>query len=272
MTTILPTIRRIDSPRGGGRQYEISQPGQPTILLPSVTTILNVISKPALYQWYANQALENAKAAFIKALPYSDELEDYEEVVRNWPGYVERVIEEARHHPTQVRDNAADFGTRAHMAIDEMVKTGNLYYTDDDHKKGWRDPLDRTLDAFQAWQASANVQVELAEHMVYSLTHGYAGSMDALGWRDQTVIALDWKTSSGTYPEMAMQVAAYAKAYEEREQRTVNEAWVIRFSKTPPKEGESGFEAKQVRDINASFAAFMAAKGLYDGLKAEAWK
>ncbi len=37
----------------------------------------------------------------------------------------------------------------------------------------------------------------------------------SIAHHDGRMVALDWKTSNGIYPEYALQVAAYAKALEE---------------------------------------------------------
>jgi ATP-dependent exoDNAse (exonuclease V) beta subunit len=59
--------------------------------------------------------------------------------------------------------------------------------------------------------------------MVYSARHRYAGAIDALAYREGELVALDWKTSKGLYPEYALQVAAYAKAIEEMTRQQVTE-------------------------------------------------
>ena len=54
-----PRITRVDDRWGSGRYYDVEGVGS----LPSVTTVLNVISKPALVPCARNLALEPARAA-----------------------------------------------------------------------------------------------------------------------------------------------------------------------------------------------------------------
>ena len=100
--------------------------------------------------------------------------------------------------------------------------------------------------------------------MVFSAKYRYAGAMDAIAYRDGSLVALDWKTSNGIYPEYALQVAAYAKALEEMTGNPVTEAWTVRFGKSAPE-----FEARQVIDLEKSFIAFRAALYLWRAIKGE---
>jgi len=73
---------------------------------------------------------------------------------------------------------------------------------------------------------------------------------------------LDWKTSSGIWPEYALQVAAYAQAFKETYGETIDKAYIVRFSKKLPVE----FEVKEIKSLDDSFEAFLAAKKLRDCL------
>ena len=104
---------------------------------------------------------------------------------------------------------------------------------------------------------------DLSEVFVYSEKYKYAGAMDAVGWRHlpdgtKSFVALDWKTSKASRAEYALQLAAYAKAFEELQGVKVSEAWVVRFDKTKP-----SFEVKKVLEIDRSFSTFLAALQLW---------
>ena len=104
---------------------------------------------------------------------------------------------------------------------------------------------------------------DLSEVYVYSEKYRYAGAMDAIGWRQKpdgtrAFVALDWKTSKATRSEYALQLAAYARAFEELQGVKVAEAWVVRFEKTRPQ-----FEIKKVLDIDRSFNTFLSALQLW---------
>lgn len=158
---------------------------------------------------------------------------------------------------------SAGFGTQAHTLIEDLIKSG----LEDIPCSAELEP---TKKAFVAWRkaigASGSRIIE-TEREVWSDEYGYAGTMDAVletihsktGSRILTV--LDWKTSNAMRNEYALQVAAYAKAYEERTGEKVAKALVVRFGKR-----SDTYEAKAVLDLDKSFDTFCSALHLYHSL------
>ena len=165
------------------------------------------------------------------------------------PDWVESVVDEARRRPDQVRDQAADFGTRAHILLDEILSGLEPEVPPD---------MAPVIDSFEGWRRGAGLDIRLTETMVYSATHHYAGAMDAVAHRGDSLIALDWKTGRALYREFDLQVSAYAKALEEMSGTPVTEAWVVRLGRREPE-----FEARRVANIETSFNAFRAALFLW---------
>lgn len=247
------TIQRVE--RGNSRFYVVEGDVRVDGLeLPSVTTILGIVGKPALIPW----ANKQGRLAVYEALrPQVGQVLTEE--------LLDQALEQARKRPDKVRDDAADYGTQAHIIIEKLLKGESPEIPE---------ALAPMIQSFRRFLAETDLTVELSERMVYSATHRYAGTIDAVGWRYWTYIkpdgqldrypvrvAIDWKTSNGIWPEMALQVAAYARAWSEMTGEMVTEAWIIRFGKDKPE-----FEAKQVRDVEGAFQAFLAAKTLWETL------
>lgn len=242
MQLYAPAITRVQL--NGVRYYKVEGYEE---LFPSVTTVLSVIAKPALVPWARNVALNQVRASLTERVGGAAWIT---------PEWIEDLIAEAKQRPDQVRDEAADFGTQAHILIDAIIR-------------GERPPVPPEMEpvvaSFEAWRKEAGLDIQLTETMVFSPTHRYAGAMDALAWRaggGQRLVALDWKTSNSLHPEYALQVAAYARAMEEMSGQKVHEAWVVRFGKTAPE-----FEARRVQDLDAAFDAFRAALTLWRSLR-----
>lgn len=130
--------------------------------------------------------------------------------------------------------------------------------------------LEPTKKAFLAWKRlihSSGSKIVGTEMEIWSDKYGYAGTMDALletidsRTGERTLTALDWKTSNAMRNEYALQVAAYAKAYEERTGEKVSKAVVVRFGRR-----SDTFEAKQVLDLERSFDAFCSALHLFHSM------
>jgi len=241
----LPTIRRHD---GRSRYYTVE--GHEGRAFPSVTTILGIINKPALIPWSNKQG----RLAMAEVLsPYvGDVLTE---------GMIDDALTAAAKRPKEILEAAGDYGTQAHILIERMVKGEKVIAPPE---------FAPTVDAFLGWWGQAGIRLKFSERMVYSDQHGYAGGMDCFGERGELLVALDWKTSGGIWPEAAAQVAAYAMAWEEMIGQRANEAWVIRLAKVAPPEGQSGFEAKRV-NIPTAFEMFLAAKRLYDASKGQVY-
>jgi len=237
-------ISKID--RRGTRYYDVEGLGE----MPSVTTILNVIAKPALIGWARNVALEKVRLTLMESTPPSTEEE------------IDRLIDVAKRRPDEVRDTAANFGTQAHIAIDNYL--AGLPYVETPE-------LQVVMANFKAWQNESGFEIQMAEQVVYSEEHRYAGTFDGIGSLGDSLVVLDWKTSNRAYPEMTLQASAYAKSFSELYGIPISEAWIIRISKDLPTANSAPFEALRVADIDKSFDLFLAALSLWRGMKQQHW-
>ncbi len=157
--------------------------------------------------------------------------------------------------PNQVRDEAADFGTQAHILVEQIIQGLEPEIPPE---------MVPVVDSFSAWRRQARLDIRLTETMVYSARYRYPGAMDAVAYRSGKLVALDSKTSNGLYPEYALQVAAHARALEEMTGRPVSEARAAHLGKREPE-----FEARKVVDIDAAFDAFRAALFLWRSMRQE---
>lgn len=162
-------------------------------LIPSVTTILGVMSKEALTTWKVNQAI----LAALKSPKQDTESEDY---------YCRRIADASMEQVAE----AADLGSEIHAALETYLTGGDkpsaelLVY------------VQPVLD----WFASTRIRVVSCEKTLVDLHNGYAGTADVLFAYGKTGRGvLDFKTRKTTpgkkvepYDGQAMQLAAYAAA------------------------------------------------------------
>jgi len=238
MITTTTKITRMDGGRNG-RHYQVEGFSEP---FPSVTTVLGIINKPALIPWARNMALESVKETLYEHLEESID-----------PHWVEEIIEQARRRPDQLRDQAADFGTQAHVLIEQIIQGLEPDIPVE---------MEPVVQSFTNWRQDSGLDIQLTETMVYSGKYRYAGAMDAVAYRNGQLVALDWKTGNGLYPEHLLQVAAYAKALEEMSGESVTEAWAVKLGKKAPE-----FEARKVGDLDTAFIAFRAALYLWKAMR-----
>ena len=231
-----------------GRHYRV--PGFERAF-PSVTTVLGVIDKPALVPWSTKVTLQAVEQELL-AQPHPSP------PPQEWLG---GVLERARSRHKDVLHQAGHFGTLAHQAIDDAI-CGVPCSVELDR------PLRNVVEGFAQWRESAGLRLT-GDSMVFSERYGYAGAMDALGIgrTDGSIAVVDFKTSNGIYDSHLLQVAAYAKAYEEMHNKRVSHGYVVRFDRNQPR-----FEAHAVADLDHAFNVFKAALFLFRALNAQEGK
>lgn len=211
--------------------------------VPGVTTILQCIAKPMLIQWAAGMASDYWLA---KMKEHQDGLDAQA---------IKVIHQEAKTAHRKKAQAAADIGTNVHDYAECFFKNKTLPPLMTDQAK-------RGVDAFHKWLAAHNVKIKDSERRVFSQMYYYAGTCDFTAEIDGENGVGDIKTSSGIYPEMRMQTAAYQNALEEELNIQYPVRWIVRFDK---KSGE--FEAKSFRNFNLDFQGFLAAHKLHQTLK-----
>ena len=168
--------------------------------VPSVTTILGIMDKPAVGVFKAKEA---ARAIYSQLWLHPADSDYYD------LGTEEEAIKWALSEADKVRDTAASLGSSVHLLADlEGMPSGaseaaykGFQVSDDTipYLEAYRGFLDR-------YSASAIVS---SEHAVWSL-QGYAGTYDILMMIDGELWLIDIKTSGkGPYPEWGLQLAGY---------------------------------------------------------------
>lgn len=186
MTT--PKVNTIK--RGDTRFYVHPEDGEK---VPGVTSILNTLPKPFLKFWAA-------KAVATAAV---DNLPSLVGLVVN--GEREGAIDYLKRAPDRDTAQAADTGTAAHDCFERMAK-GETLGRVPPHLEPFVRNYAEFLDEFQP-------EFLFMEETVWSATHNYAGSFDALARIEGEVVWIDNKTTrSGVHAEVALQLAAYGHA------------------------------------------------------------
>ena len=187
MSTI-NTIRR-----GGLRFYVRTDDGRRAV---GVTSVISMAPKPFLTHWAARVSAEYAVT----------HIDTVATLARTDPGAAVDLIKGAHRRYTAGR---AELGSAAHDLFERMIRgehVGRVAMDLEPYRRHFAEFLD-------------TVQPELisAEDVMWSDTYGYAGSSDAIlriqdAEHGSTVVIVDWKTSRDTYPDVALQLAAYAHA------------------------------------------------------------
>jgi hypothetical protein len=159
----------------------------PVGTFPSVTRILNQVNQPALDRW--------KQKALVEALLRDPELVKL--AVRDPDQVARRALSDNR---------AASLGTSVHA----LTERADLSELDLD---GLDEPKKAMLAGYIACRDSTGWKVVHSEATVINPLAGYGGTLDRiLDVPDVGRVVADVKTSRSVYPDMALQLAAYANA------------------------------------------------------------
>jgi hypothetical protein len=187
--------------RSGSRFYFNEE--FPDIKYPGVTSVVGMLPKPFLAYWQAKMVAELA----VDSLDFVERMAE-----RDRAGAVD-YLKGAANRYTKSRSKV---GSDAHDLFERMIRGERIGRVHPDMT-----PYHRHFAEFLDV-----VQPELvrAEDVAWSDEHRYAGSFDAVlrlrlgedGTPDpageSALLMVDWKTSKATYPDVALQMSAYANA------------------------------------------------------------
>lgn len=248
--------------KSSGRHYEL-----PTgVVVPSVTTVLSAINKPALVPWAAKEerllCLSKARELYEK-LPAGEKLAG-EEFLKQ----LEAEIGFEKANKRKMKD-AADYGSAVHNYIEWHMKkevglaVGEPPALPPGGELSWK--------SYKKFRRVKKIHVRLVEVQAFSCKYGYAGTTDwvavsRLLGRD---VVGDWKTSKSMHEEQVLQAVAYVMALVEN--GTLNppvDAFVVRL---PKEESNPELEVRHVvwEEMPALFEVFLATKQLWHWMNPE---
>lgn len=181
-------------------------------IIPSVTTILSIINKPALVAWAANTAIKSVKEQISPGVSY-DELQ------------LEAIFESSRIAHVKKKIDAGNYGTFMHDWIEKYIQNG-------DNNLPVAPILRESVNNFILWVKKNNVKFLVSEQIIFSKKYEYAGKLDTICMINGELYLIDWKTSNGIYPlEMGAQLAAYKLAREEEFGEEYKGIGIVRIDK-----------------------------------------
>ena len=161
-------------------------------LVPGVTTILNILNKPALLNWSNRLGLEG-----IKISSYVDAL--------------------------------AEIGTLAHLMVENYLKAKVIDYSQD-YSKNQIKKATNAFVKFLAWEKENDFKLVESEISLVSEAFQYGGTIDIYCILNGKKTLIDLKTSRAIYSEHKTQISAYKQLLEENE-HSVEDVKILRIGR-----------------------------------------
>lgn len=182
-----------------GRTYGLELP--PPDGMKSLWSVTTIISggapKPALLPWGIKMTAEYAVANYQRLYAMASAAAGDPDALAGIVGWLKGA-------PYRDRDKKADLGTLFHSIAEA-------------HALGKPRPL-ITPDVaplvaqFERFLVEWRPEFVMSEATVYHVKESYAGTLDAIAVLGGRQVILDYKTGKDVYPEVALQLAAYARA------------------------------------------------------------
>lgn len=162
----------------------------------------------------------------------------------------------------KTRDEAAGAGTLAHTWTENYDKGEILSPPPKDMLEDMLEKARNGHDAYVRWRESTKYEIVLLEQPLVSETYRYGGTFDRLFRLGNNFRIGDIKTTSDTYADHLIQVAAYINLVRENypEFWPVIGADLIRFGRS----GSFHHSSYNITDLTEAWAAFKLLRQLYD--------
>ena len=212
------------------------------IEFPSVTTILNVLNKPALVHWASNITADYILKNIDK--------------IKNDDFNQREIVSLAKKEHRLVKEAAASVGTRTHRLVEDYLIANK--YKGNPHKNklmlsNISKDLEKPFYAFLDWIEDKNFVLLDVEKIIYSMKYKYAGTLDIRCLLNDKKYIIDLKTSSRIYDEMLLQLCGYKNAYEEINGDKEHRIGILRLDKLT---GEPEWREYTNKDYRKHIKAF----------------
>ena len=220
-----------------------------------MSAVLGIINKPALPAWAAKQVSE----ALVETLRDPNTRAGLADIIMSmgehvegpqYDGWVDRLAAAVKSAADVKRNAAAKRGTDIHADVCYAIDTK---------------AVPETLEGQQAlaFIKNHNYTVEATELTVWSESLHIAGTIDVVAREPEGELVIwDWKTGSGPWPEMALQLGAYAMLLNRW--NSVDKVFIVKLS-------PEGAVKHTPDDLPEAIASFLQAYDLQGGIKKVAW-
>jgi hypothetical protein len=172
--------------------------------LPSVTTVLDIIAKPALGPWYAKEERRYFETAMLEVLSRPGARD---------PEFVLAAVAEAVtgvKAADREKQKAAAIGMAVHAGIEWALR--RRLGEDAGPAPHLPEAAAWAVESWKDWARSVDLEPLAIERTVYCLACGYAGTLDLYARVKGVLTVLDWKSGKAIYPEAFLQNLAYRHA------------------------------------------------------------
>ena len=179
-------------------------------------------------------------------------------------------LKDVGHNADLIMRKAAEEGTAVHNAVEALIKGEEITWMDDFGNAKYNLTVWQMILKAAEFFKLHNPEVIAAEEFTFSDQHEYAGTADLIVKMDGEIWLLDVKTSNNLHRSYDLQLAAYAKAWEEMFGQKIDRTGILWLKSSKrsvsKKEGVyqgNGWEIKVIDKIDENFELFKTIYSLF---------
>ena len=180
-------------------------------------------------------------------------------------------LKDVGHNSDIIAAKAASEGTQVHNACEELMLGKEVTWMNEDGKVNYSLDVWKMILKFADFWKQTKPELVTTEYHLFSDEYQYAGTTDIICRIDGKLWLIDIKTSNSVHTSYNLQLAAYAKAWNETHNEPVEGIGILwlkastRSEKKDKIQGK-GWELKVIDDIDSNFEMFLK---IYDVYKLE---
>jgi len=178
--------------------------------------------------------------------------------------FFEQWIKDVGHNADVIMRRAANEGTQVHDAIESLLLGNEIEWLDEYGNAKYNQIVWEMIGKFVEFWSTYKPKLIGTEEFVFSDEYKYAGTTDIVCEIDNEIWLIDIKTSNNLTKSYDLQLASYAKAWEEIKNQKIDKTGILWLKST--KRGPStqkgkiqgkGWELKVIDNIQENFEKFM---------------
>ena len=178
-------------------------------------------------------------------------------------------LKDVGHNADIIASKAASEGTQVHTAIDNFLQGNEINWLDEYGNAKYSLEVWKMILKFAEFWNTHKPELITSEYHLFSDKHEYAGTSDLVVKLKDQIWLLDIKTSNSLHTSYDLQIASYAKAWNETHDTLIERTGILWLKAATRGEGKKdtiqgkGWQLKTIDNIDNNFEMFLKIYDIY---------
>jgi hypothetical protein len=178
-------------------------------------------------------------------------------------------LKDVGHNSDIIASRAAADGTQVHNAVEAFLNGNEIKWIDEYGNAIYSLDVWKMILKFAEFWNTHKPKLIATEYHLFSDNHKYAGTADLVIELKGKIWLLDVKTSNSLHTSYDLQLASYAKAWNETHDTPIQETGILWLKAATRGEGKGdaiqgkGWQLKSISDIDRNFEMFLKIYDIY---------